>query len=358
MSPPGTVSLSVEHDGSVTAIAFSPDSTRFASGGEDSVVRVRTIGTGPPLDLPSSGFVSSIAFSPDGARLAVADLDQVFMRGAADGAVIWQGAVAAGNSVNFIAFGAEGKSLVTATDTVVAVLDVASGVPRRHIAVDRQIAGIDLSRDGTRVAVAIDERHGGNHRFAGSARVLDLATGSELGRLTPDNAVFAVAFSPDGSTVLCCSADDTTRMFEAVGGMQLWPDKEEAAEEVVTAPNCLAFDPAGRWAVVGGSDGFARILEAESGVESIRVPKLDPGAPDPGLGAVTHVAFSPNGKWAASVCIDDLLRVFNIKSGVYRYEPRGTGEVLALRFSPDGRWLGLGYRGGALVIDNGEPGGG
>lgn len=353
MGTPGTVALTVEHDGSAGAIAFSADGSRFASGGGDSVLRVRATGTGPPLDLPSIGFVSSIAFSPDGAALALADMDQVLVRNSTDGTVLWQGPVDPTASVNQVAFSSDGKVLLAVTDTVVAVLDAATGAAGPRIVVDRQIAGTDVSRDGTRVAVAIDERHGGDHRHAGSARVLDLATGAELGRLTPDGAVFAVAFSPDGSTVLCCGADDTTRMFEAVGGRQLWPAEDEQAEPVVTAPNCLAFDPTGRWTVVGGSDGFARIIEAESGVENVRVPRLDPGAPDHSPGAVTHVAFSPDGKRAASACIDNVVRVFNVKSGTIHYTS-DTDEVVALRFSPDGRWLGLGCFGTAVIIDNGE----
>jgi WD40 repeat protein len=213
------------------------------------------------------------------------------------------------------------------------------------------IADADLSRDGTRIALAIDERHGGDHRLAGSARVVELGTGAERARLTPENAVFAVAFSPDGSSVVCCAADDTTRMFDASDGTQLWPLEDEVDDQV-TAPSCLAFDPKGRWTVVGGSDGFARILEAESGVEKTRAPKVEHGEDAPSPGAVTHVGFSPDGKFAASACIDNVVRVFDL-NGRDRYV-RSTDEVTALRFSPDGRWLGIGCFGRALVIDNGD----
>lgn len=355
MSQPGTVALDVPHDGSVQAIAFSPDSTLFASGGSDSVLRVRGTNTGAALDVPSAGFVSSIAFSPDGGRFAVADFEEASVRDSSTGSLLWQGPVAPGTSVNCVRFTPDATTLAAATDTVVARFDAATGAALMPwITVDTPlIADLDLSRDGERVALAIDERHGGDHRLAGSARVLELATGTELGRLTPDNAVFAVAFSPDGSLVLCCAADDTTRMFEAEGGAQLWPGEGDVEEEV-TAPNCLAFDPKGRWTVVGGSDGFARVLEAESGVERGRAPKLVPGQPDPGFGAVTHVAFSPNGKAAASASIDNVVRLFNLDGKEHYAVP--TDEVLAMAFSPDGRWLGLGCWGHALLIDNGEPG--
>lgn len=353
MSQPGTVVLTVIHDGAVRAIAFSPDSILFASGGSDSAVRVRSVGTGVALNVPSDGFVSSIAFSPDGATFAVADFEQVFVRSSSTASILWQGPVVPGTSVNLVRFTPDGTTLVAATDAVVARFDAVTGSPvRPWITVDTPlIADIDLSRDGTRVALAIDERHGGNHRLSGSARVVELATGTELGRLTPDNAVLAVAFSPDSSLVLCCAADDTTRMFEAEGGAQVWPAEGEVDDEV-TAPSCVAFDPKGRWTVVGGADGFARVLESESGVEKGRAPKLAPGLPDPGFGAVTHVAFNATGKAAASASIDNTVRLFNLE-GKERFTVN-TDEVLAMEFSPDGRWLGLGCFGRALVIDSGE----
>ncbi|ANB04419.1 peptidase C14 [Streptomyces ambofaciens] len=351
MSEPGTVARSVEHQGSVQAIAFSPDSTRFASGGSDNTLRVRPVLIGEDLDVPVGGSVTGIAFGPDGGTFVVADFEQVSLRDGADGSATWQGPLDPGNSVNAVRFAGDGQIIAT-TDVLVAVLDPATGAITRRVTVDPPlIADVDVSGDGTRVALAVDHRHGGNHQFTGDARVVELATGEVLGKLTPDDAVHAVAFSPDADTVLCCAADDTTRMFESVGGGQVWPLPEETDEQI-TAPNCLAYDPKGRWTVVGGADGFARVLDAATGVEKCRVPKLQPGAPDPGLGAVTHVAFSPNGKLAASASIDNVVRLFGLTGQELYAAP--TDEVLTLEFSPDGRWLGVGCFARALVLDNGE----
>ncbi|MGZ3097130.1 WD40 repeat domain-containing protein [Streptomyces sp. H72] len=351
MSEPGTVARSVEHQGSVHAIAFSPDSTRFASGGGDSTLRVRPLLIGQELDVPVSGAVTGIAFAPGGGTFVVADFEQVSLRNGTDGSATWQGPLEPGNSVNAVRFAGDGRIIAT-TDVLVAALDPATGAITRRVTVDPPlISDVDVSGDGARVALAVDHRHGGNHQSAGDARVVELATGEVLGKLTPDDAVHAVAFSPAADMVLCCSADDTVRMFESAGGAPVWTDPEEP-DEHTTAPNCLAYDPQGRWTVVGGADGFARVLDAETGLEKCRVPKLQPGAPDPGFGAVTHVAFSPNGKLAASASIDNVVRLFGLTGQEIYAAP--TDEVLALEFSPDGRWLGVGCFTGALVIDNGE----
>jgi len=337
-STPGTVALTVEFDGAVQAIVFSPDSARVAAGGGDSVLRIRVIGTGPVLDIPVEGFVASIAYSPDGTAVAIADLDQIFVRDANTGAVRWQGPVESGSSVNAVAFTSDGRTLVAATDRTVATFGAADGAPGMSKVVEQQIAGMDVSADGTKVALAIDERHGGNHHNAGSARVLDLATGAERGRLTPANAVFDVAFSPDGRWVLCGSADGTTRMFESDGGKELWSIENGASH--------LAFDPRGTWVVIGGADERARVLEAESGVEKCRADHE---------GAVTRVAFAPNGLWAASGGIDGVVHVLSVKSERDRYTLRTGEEMGPMRFSADSRWLGFGTFNRAVVVDNGVP---
>ncbi|MGH3940934.1 MAG: WD40 repeat domain-containing protein [Pseudonocardiaceae bacterium] len=54
----------------------------------------------------------------------------------------------------------------------------------------------------------------------GTARVFDAATGTERTRLTHDNTVRSVMFSPDGAWIATASTDHTARIF-AVGTEEL-----------------------------------------------------------------------------------------------------------------------------------------
>jgi WD40 repeat protein len=308
-------------------------------------VLIRALEAGASVDIAVKGFVSNLAFSPDGAKLAVADLDQVLVYDStqnvsAEEQALWKGPIEASQSVNYVIFSPDGKFLIAATDTLVAVLNSQTGETIHRFPLDQTVVGVDLSADGSLIAVAIDERHGGNHRNAGSARVLDVASGTERARLTPppDDAVYAVAFFPDGKTVLCGSADGFTRVFSSQDGTQVGDPKDISASE-------LAVDPKGRWVILGDADGFARVFDRKLLAERSRVEHN---------GAVIHVAFAPNGKVAASTGVDNVLKVFRVDPKKDLYGPN-TPEVLAMGFSPDSRWLALGHLGSAVVYDNGAP---
>jgi WD40 repeat protein len=345
VADPGTIQQTIQHDGSVVAVAFSNDSKRLATGGGGTKVSIRAVEAGPAVDIAVKGFVSGLAFSPDGTRIAIADLDLVLLYDSAQNATaeeqaIWKGPIEASQSVNSVVFSPDGASVIAATDTLVAVLNAQTGETIRRIPLVQTVRDVDLSTDGRLIAVAIDERHGGNHRNAGSARVLELASGTERCQLTPppDNAVFEVAFFPDGKAVLCGSADGFTRVFNSQDGT-------ETVERIEMQASHLAVDPMGRWVILGDADGFARVYDKRLLAERSRAEHI---------GAVTHVAFAPNGKIAASAGIDNVLKVFRVDPKKELYGP-STPEVVAMAFSPDSRWLALGHFDSAVIYSNGEP---
>ncbi len=345
--------FTVPHDGSADAVAFSPDSKHIASGGSSPTIDIRAVGAGPQHTIPSKGFVSSLAFAPDGATIAVGDFDTVAIWDAGTGtAPLWSGPIQAEQSVNTVRYTPDGASVIATTDTLVAVLNAKTGAVLRQWSVDVQIADVDLGTDGTLLVVSIDQRHGGDHHNAGAAVIFEVASGKERQRFTPTGAVYAVAFDPDTTMLLCAYADDPTGASDATVALFSLSKVESPTTPVkpewtlaVDAIG-LAFGPDsddGQSVVVGGAEGVARVVDSSTGIERSRVDHD---------GAVTDVAFAPNGKWAASTGIDNRLQVFSTTAQATLCDV-STAEVHAMRFSPDTQYLALGQFGSAVVYDLG-----
>ena len=68
--------LEVRHDEKVTAVAFSPDGTRLATGSHDNSARLWDAVSGQQLlEVRHDKKVTAVAFSPDATRLATGSSD-------------------------------------------------------------------------------------------------------------------------------------------------------------------------------------------------------------------------------------------------------------------------------------------
>jgi WD40 repeat protein len=177
---------------------------------------------------------------------------------------------------------------------------------------DNAVAAVAFSPDGTRVATASAD---------GSARVFEAATGAELARLDHGNAVTAVAFSPDGTRVATASDDRSARVFEAATGAEL------ARLDHGNAVAAVAFSPDGTRVATASADLSARVFEAATGAELAR---LDHD------GTVAAVAFSPDGTRVATASADRSARVFQAATGAELARLDHGDWVAAVAFSPDG----------------------
>jgi WD40 repeat protein len=74
--------------------------------------------------------------------------------------------------------------------------------------------------------------------------------------LTHEDGVYAVAFSPDGKTVLTGSVDNTARLWDASAGQPIGPTLTH--ENGVAA---VAFSPDGRTVMTGSFDKTARLWD-------------------------------------------------------------------------------------------------
>jgi serine/threonine protein kinase/HEAT repeat protein len=138
--------------------------------------------------------------------------------------------------------------------------------------------------------------------------------------------VKVVAFSPDNSKVAAGDELGLT-LYDAVTAKPLWSRRNAGAFAAVRS---LAFSPNGK--IIACSGQGVRLTDVATGNE---LPALD----DKLVGCV---AFSPEGKWLAVGYQDNRVRIWNFAARRQAYEAHGQmGIVNNIAFSPDGTMLAV-----------------
>ena len=199
--------------------------------------------------------VNSVAFSPDGQRILTGSWDgtaKVWEAGKRQGTAHAQGAQG-GNFVCGVFPGRPDGLSPEVGDKTAKVWEAASGrellTLRGH---SDAIWSVAFSPDGQRIATASDD---------GTARVWEAASGKELVKFKGHTAsIRSVAFSPDGQRTVTGSYDQTAKVWEAASGHELLTLKGHTG-----FINSVAFSPDGQRIVTGSKDATAKVWEAASG---------------------------------------------------------------------------------------------
>jgi dipeptidyl aminopeptidase/acylaminoacyl peptidase len=307
------------HSGPVAAIAFAPDGKMLVSvggaPGEAGEVRIWDVAArreAASLQGHDSQ-VSAVAFSPDGTMLATSCgvPDRKAQRWVAGEVRLWdfpsgrEKAVyqAHRRLITGLAFAAGGKLLATAGEDRVALLwDVASGreAPALTLAGHAgPLTAVAASPDGKLLATAGQDK---------TVRLWDAVSGEEKQAFRGHGGpVPCIAFSPDGRTLAAGGGvlePETGRWTS--GEAKLWDistGKERLTikrhTDVIAA---LAFAPDGQTLVTGGTDALIKLWDANSGEEKQAIPGHS--------GRVSAVAFSPDGKTLASAGDDRTVKLW------------------------------------------------
>jgi dipeptidyl aminopeptidase/acylaminoacyl peptidase len=282
--------------------------------------------------------VTAMAFTPDGRRIATGSLHTVKFWDPFEGVELIT-INGHNGGVTSLAFSPDGRWIVSGGgEYIVRLRDAASGqgVWERR-ATDVGVANVAFSPDGRRVASS------GNNDEA--VWLWDATNGQEILRLNGHRGgASSLAFSPDSRRIAsCANNDEAVWLWDATNGQELLMlDGHKGGVSQV------AFSPDGRRiGSAGKHDEKVKLWDTTSG--QIVLTLFGPSNS-------SSIAFSPDGRRIAAAGTDNLIRVWELITGhvVQMLDDGRTDSITSVAFSPDGQWLASAGSDGKVILHDGR----
>ena len=329
-------------------MAISPDGTQAVMADQAGFLCVYDPRTNKLLDTVSCGKYNSflsVAYSPDGSKVAAATMSgSIVVYDTSDfskepvkihnGATMQYSLCFTADSQHIITGGFNGgsqayKNPINSSITephYLRIFNAASGAKENELFVESDPLSIDLSPDGTKLAVTTTS--------AGTF-IFNTADWSEYAHFTTEhvNAINRCLFSPDGSVL--ATADEVGKVvFWSVADKELSGRLDTVNESSVRT---LSFSPDGKYIVTNSNDTAARVYSVESG----RCVSLLGGFD----GIINDAAYSPDGRYIVVASLDHTLKLFAadgtyISTLLQKDDLQSEGHVSSrICFTPDSKYV-------------------
>ena len=348
----------------VSSLVFSPNGRSLVARQADGRVSVWNITSGEhreftpqthllarklighPVYPQEANSVRTVAFNPDGSTLAsggdhrailVWDVPAGRLRGRLTGNH---------DDVESIAFSPDGKMAASgSTNGIVKLWDMSTLTERATFSgwdsAERQrFTSLSGYRNYVRsVSFSPDARYLFAADTTGAVLVWDTKTNQLFANIKHDVSIERLAHIP-GTSVLAWNIRD---------GIIFWDFTLRRQVDVIANPSSgmrtLVSSPDGKVLAVGARDGSIVLWDIS---KRQMLPRPFTGHTQP----VESLAFAPDGRWLVSASGDGTVRLWDVEAGVAFGEPLsdGIGTILSVAVSPDGKWAASGHNAGQVRL--------
>lgn len=315
------------HASEATAVQFSPDGKRLATGGYDGKVHLWELLNSKSLftiQFPSL-FIRTILFHPDGNKIYVSGGDWTKPKSGAAG--IWDASTGkhlatlegVKGSIWRLAVSRDGSTLAATQAKSIVLWDANSGKTRREIPFSVETQSVAFSPDGKHLAVGLRD---------GEIHIVSLDEKNQPVKFAADGDVEIrdLAFNHNGTQLVSSSY---------TGQVRLWQVARRSYKQLHYDSNrieSVTFSPDGKF-IAGGSTGGPIFLWSATGSRRGKAYRVLTGHAK----ETNRVTFSPGSKLLASVGWDGKARIWDVTELPTPSVEMGRSGLHSLEILPDGK---------------------